>query len=31
ELKKQSENGLAPPNWSTQFPNGSIYDTKVTK
>ena len=30
-IKKQSENGLAPPNWSTQFPNGSIYDPKVTK
>ncbi|MBG9156183.1 hypothetical protein G0018_06400, partial [Neisseria meningitidis] len=26
-----SLNELAPPNWSTQFPNGSIYDPKVTK
>ncbi|RQK09613.1 hypothetical protein COH87_08290 [Neisseria meningitidis] len=30
-IKKQIENELAPPNWSNKFPNGSIYDPKVTK
>lgn len=29
-VQKQSETGFAPKEWSSQYPNGSIYDPKIT-
>lgn len=29
-VQKQSEENFAPKEWSSQYPNGSIYDPKIT-